>query len=1071
MLKIKENAVRTMAEVLAKISDKKELADIPAAESPEAIQMNRKLREAFGLLGTAQKTPFAPPSDLKDTLNKKILPSLPPAAKKIEQGALAEIGKDLRKIPDLESEKEQLEKSEKKLREIEERKKKEQEKKMQEAAKAAEEQKKREEERLAAEEKARQEKLRIQKEKDRAREEKRQRLALLEAEREKKTRQDQERQKQEAIKNAEATRQQAVVAAELAEKDKADDLPAALQTLITKLRAKRESFEKQLASIPALKAPLEQKRLIFESKVAMVKNSELAAVEQSEREIEKKIALERGRLEQNSDPQQEKALKQKIWEIEDRRKEIEQQRWTVEDHINKIKAEAESIGDEIIRKDKEAEFIRQNIKNAAGKEKIVKFALDKDKLEEEILKIIGEKESLLPAFDAVAKTKAEQEATLADFSKKEISANAELNAIEEQERQASDPAKKREIEQARWRISGELKSIVQSKWESEAKLKQVTFQAQTLQEKINTFNAKIDKIQNNIAAGEIILENEGLPVREIRDSIREIFKENGIEIDQDVLQDIIQAKDTQKQNLMGPEPAKDKQAQFEQKTANGTEKNPNKPAGDKIEAKINSQTIQKQDISQPKAAPTPEPEKPQITGDKTSEALAGPKAAQQPAPAQTDSAEKPKQTDSAAPTAQAPSPEQDNRAGEKEKELPAKNEESKAGARTPETKTNETAPAPAPAQEFAEAPADTLNPTSKTISFYREQVDSSLAKNIRTFDGDDFIAANRPKSNGQNKPAERISSAGIPDTARVSDQRPENLRTENSTAGDLESRWNQIKKTTIPAANPAASTENYPPDMPARLPEKRGSNKFLARMLVIFLVAGILGIALVIALSKNNNTIVVKKTAPPITASPTKNPATPEENNDNKSQTLTTISTITIYAEDLASIHNLILPYLRKSFESKGYYKLSIQNLKNNTKVGLKQFFSIYKINAPQMLYTSVSDDFTLFIYANNGANRLGFVAPVTDAVSLEMALDGWEGSAAIDTENLFRSLGRKTQTQTNDLKFSSANAPNGAPYRSMNFTPAGDNFSLAWANYQKKYLIFTTSNESMAKIFDQLPK
>jgi hypothetical protein len=71
----------------------------------------------------------------------------------------------------------------------------------------------------------------------------------------------------------------------------------------------------------------------------------------------------------------------------------------------------------------------------------------------------------------------------------------------------------------------------------------------------------------------------------------------------------------------------------------------------------------------------------------------------------------------------------------------------------------------------------------------------------------------------------------------------------------------------------------------------------------------------------------------------------------------------------------------------------------------------------------------------------------------------------------MFKLLGRKTQEQTDSMEFKSATAANGGQYRLMSFLPAEDNFAIAWINYKQKYFIFSTSNESMNKIFDQLPK
>jgi len=48
--------------------------------------------------------------------------------------------------------------------------------------------------------------------------------------------------------------------------------------------------------------------------------------------------------------------------------------------------------------------------------------------------------------------------------------------------------------------------------------------------------------------------------------------------------------------------------------------------------------------------------------------------------------------------------------------------------------------------------------------------------------------------------------------------------------------------------------------------------------------------------------------------------------------------------DDLASVPNLILPYTKTTLDEIGYHKVIIQNKKNNTYVGLKQFLIFTKL-------------------------------------------------------------------------------------------------------------------------------
>ncbi len=302
----------------------------------------------------------------------------------------------------------------------------------------------------------------------------------------------------------------------------------------------------------------------------------------------------------------------------------------------------------------------------------------------------------------------------------------------------------------------------------------------------------------------------------------------------------------------------------------------------------------------------------------------------------------------------------------------------------------------------------------------------------------------------------------------------------------MQDRWNQIKKNTTPASNPGLSGGQPPaavatPETAAQFsPRPSSKSKFLVRMLIILLIVGIIGVAAALILSKNESPASGKKNAPSAPAAETagngsqndiSQPAETKPEENKQSSPLATISTIPIYTENMTSVPNLLFPYLQSPFDSNGYYRVLIQNKKDNTYAGIRQFFSIFNISAPALFYSAVKDDFTLFIYSNKGKNRLGFVAYVSDASALATAMDGWEGNLAQDTNNLYKFLGRKTQDASVELKFKSAGAENGVQYRFLDFSPAGDDYAIAYAIYNGKYFVFSTSNEALLKSFNQLPK
>jgi hypothetical protein len=256
--------------------------------------------------------------------------------------------------------------------------------------------------------------------------------------------------------------------------------------------------------------------------------------------------------------------------------------------------------------------------------------------------------------------------------------------------------------------------------------------------------------------------------------------------------------------------------------------------------------------------------------------------------------------------------------------------------------------------------------------------------------------------------------------------------------------------------------------------ERSGSNKFLVRMLVVLVVCGMLGGVLIFVLIKNSSpqkatTAKTTTTKDSSSTNTTKKTTRSATETTPKSLSLASISTIPIYTEDLTTVPNLLFPYLQKNYGTSGYYRVTIQDKRTNVYIGLRQFFNIYGITAPAGFYDATNDDFILFIYSNKGTNRLGFAANVKDSSALATAMNNWEGSMMQDTDNLFKKLGRKTQTPSGSMKFASSAGAN--QYRCLSFIPASDNFSLCYAVYNEKYFIFSTSAESIVNVFNQLPK
>ena len=1119
MLKIRSDAIKTLAKTVARTKEKAPKDFLAETESPEIIYFNRKLREAFGLFVAPQNMP---------------LPTSQSAPTKTES--------DIRKPPEIvvpmPVAEEIAKKEPQREKGIKEKTEEELARRREEAAKkAAEERLRQEQEKKEAEEKKRQEEEAARK----AEEEKARQLAALEAERAKKAEEELARRREEAAKKAAERRRQEEENKKREEERAANSLPITLKKLVAKLEEKKAAEGKKAAEIPAQKIPLEQKRRILESKIAMIRKSELAIVEEKEREIEARAATKRNELEKNPDRAKEKTLKQGLWQIEDSRKEIEKQRWAVEDKINKIKIDAESVDRQIAEKTRQLEASEEEISRISGQVALVRFAAEKIRAEEEILKIIGEKESLAPELAVAENKKNDIEKKLADLAEKESLVSQRLNDIETEEARAKDLVQKREIEKSRWQANNDLKSIVEEKWSSEEKLNSAATGLKLVQGKTDSLDAKIESIQNKITAAEIELEEKELPVHALRDAIRRLLEENLVNFNPKIISRIVQI------GKSGGKPNGENKAAAEKTPLEKTDEG-KKPATEPARPQAdnpaqNGGTAKKEDgkpmekipatnavLRAEKVLPkenTAQADNPAQNGGtakkegKQTTAVAGTggkpngesKAAAEKTPLEkTDEGKKPA-TEPARPQADNPAQnggtakKEDGKPMEKipatnavlraEKVLPKENTAQAAKSDFPKNKAEDfpkkeppnaaktdlskppAAPATAAAAEDAagEKPFYGIKtPTSEEIakmaehngSVYRERVEATPARNIRTFDQQNpaKVAAGTTETKKNVPPAEETTIAGIK-PVKTTETEPE--ISEDGFAANPENRWQQIKKTTLPATAipPKISLEDdSAPIMPEEAAESKKSN-LLARILIIFAVIAVLGIVLAVILIKNGGEPVVVKDDPKPAGGATSNP--PEEK-PAAPAIVTTISTVTIYVDNIANIPSSISPYMRKKFDANGYHALSIIDKSTGKKIGLKQFFNAYKVSAPSVLYNSVKDDCEFFIYANNGKNRIGFAAGITNTAMIEPAMAGWEGSIVKDTENLFRLLGRKALDESGSFSFADGGTAS-ATYKIMNFAPPEDEFAIAWTNYRQTYFIFSTSNNSMIKIFNQLPK
>jgi hypothetical protein len=176
-------------------------------------------------------------------------------------------------------------------------------------------------------------------------------------------------------------------------------------------------------------------------------------------------------------------------------------------------------------------------------------------------------------------------------------------------------------------------------------------------------------------------------------------------------------------------------------------------------------------------------------------------------------------------------------------------------------------------------------------------------------------------------------------------------------------------------------------------------------------------------------------------------------------------STFTIEATSSEDVPLLMSQFLKtKMATSSGFARILIKNTKENKLLGLSDFFSVFKITAPPGLLDKLSNDFTLFVYSNNGLNRLGFLTEIKDKENIYNTGKSWEPTMEKNTENFFAFLGNgKT---SHPLSFRQAYYKK-VPFRYFSFST--NKFGICWSTYD--YFIWTTSGESMLRIIDVLLK
>ncbi len=104
-----------------------------------------------------------------------------------------------------------------------------------------------------------------------------------------------------------------------------------------------------------------------------------------------------------------------------------------------------------------------------------------------------------------------------------------------------------------------------------------------------------------------------------------------------------------------------------------------------------------------------------------------------------------------------------------------------------------------------------------------------------------------------------------------------------------------------------------------------------------------------------------------------------------------------------------LLSQTLNEWQNEGQFtRLVIKNSKNDTILGLKEFFEGLLMRAPEGFYQKVNNDFTLFIYSQTQGNRLGFVTKIKNYEGLENLLRNQEPTIENDFQDFFALMGKE---------------------------------------------------------------
>lgn len=173
-------------------------------------------------------------------------------------------------------------------------------------------------------------------------------------------------------------------------------------------------------------------------------------------------------------------------------------------------------------------------------------------------------------------------------------------------------------------------------------------------------------------------------------------------------------------------------------------------------------------------------------------------------------------------------------------------------------------------------------------------------------------------------------------------------------------------------------------------------------------------------------------------------------------------STKTLYLEEgLLSAESFTSLINNRESELGTLTRVLVEDIASSTSWGIKEFFDNYEVAVPFGFYEKMrNNESNIFIYSAKNRNDFGFIIPLDNVVDSEML--SWESTLEGDMWDFYKLLGKETVSSES---FKSAKAGND----NFRYISYKEPYLGACWSIKDNYLIFTSSGESMIKIFDKL--